>query len=268
MTTGFLEQVVRDKRREVATKRAAMPEDALREHCRRDVRDFHAAIARPGAVIAELKARTPTIDSFAQSGALSALAATYAENGASAISIVTDAVRFGTSLADVRAVRAGVTLPLIAKDFVVDSYQIVEARAAGADAILLIARLLDPARLRAFLDFAHGLGMSALVEAHDEADVRAAADAGAPIIGINNRDLDTMTVSLDTTRRLARLAPRGAVLVSESGIRSRADIDDLARHGATAFLVGGSLLEAADPAAKLRELAGRGAAGPATETAR
>jgi len=256
VTTGFLEQVVRDKRREVATKRAAMPEDALREHCRRDVRDFHAAIARPGAVIAELKARTPTIDSFAQSGALSALAATYAENGASAISIVTDAVRFGTSLADVRAVRAGVTLPLIAKDFVVDSYQIVEARAAGADAILLIARLLDPARLRAFLDFAHGLGMSALVEAHDEADVRAAADAGAPIIGINNRDLDTLAINLSVTEALAPHVPKGRAIVSESGIRSRADVERLAACGIDAVLVGETLMRSADVVAATRGLSG------------
>jgi indole-3-glycerol phosphate synthase len=219
------------------------------------VRDFHAAVSHRGAVIAELKARTPTIASFAQSASLASLAETYAAGGAAAISIVTDAARFGTSLADVREVRPNVPLPVIAKDFVIDPYQVVEARAAGADAVLLIARLLGTAELHSFLGLARELGMSALVEAHDEDDLRAASAAGARIIGINNRDLDTMTVSLDTTRRLARLAPAGVVLVAESGIRTRADIDDLLGHGATAFLVGGSLLEAADPAAKLRELA-------------
>jgi indole-3-glycerol phosphate synthase len=264
---GFLEQVVADKKREVAAKRAVRSFDALRAHAGRpDVRDFHAAVARPGAVIAELKAKTPTVALFAQSGSLPALSATYAECGAAAISIVTDTVRFGTSLDDVRNVRAGISLPVIAKDFVVDPYQIVEARAAGADAVLLIARLLERDRLRAFLALAHELGMSALVEAHTESEVATALAAGARIVGLNNRDLDTMTVSLDTTRRLARLVPNDVVLVAESGIRSRADLDDLARHGATAFLVGGSLLEADDPGAKLREMTtppARGRARPA-----
>lgn len=260
---GFLDRIVEDKRREVAAKRGAVAMDALRSLCRRaPVRDFHAAVSRRGAVIAELKARTPTIASFTQSASLASLAETYAAGGAAAISIVTDATRFGTSLTDVRDVRLNVALPLLAKDFVIDPYQVVEARASGADAVLLIARLLGREDLRAFLDLAHDLGMNALVEAHDEDDVRAAADARARIIGINNRDLDTMTVSLDTTRRLARLAPADAVRVAESGIRARADIDDLMAHGATAFLVGGCLLEAADPGATLRELtttAARGA---------
>jgi indole-3-glycerol phosphate synthase len=257
---GFLEQVVADKEREIAARRAVLPLNALRELAgRSDARDFHAAVSRPGAVIAELKAKTPTVASFAQSGSPAALAAVYAANGAAAISVVTDARRFGTSLDDVRTVRASVTLPVIAKDFVVDPYQIVEARVAGADAVLLIVRLLDRKRLRTFLALAGELGMSALVEAHTESDVAEALSAGARIVGINNRDLDTMTVSLDTTRRLAPLVPGGVVLVAESGIRSRADVEDLARAGATAFLVGGSLLESDDPAARLRELSAPGA---------
>jgi indole-3-glycerol phosphate synthase len=252
---GFLDQVLADKAREVAARKAAVPWEVLRQRAgTEDVRDFCAAVSRPGAVIAEIKTRTPTVASFAQAGSVAALAAVYQRHGAAAISVVTDTARFGTSLDDVRLVRGSVRLPVIAKDFVVDPYQIVEARAAGADAVLLIVRALDLVRLRAYLDLAHGLGMSALVEAHAESEVLAALAAGARLVGINNRDLDTMSVSLDTTRRLAHLVPDDVVLVAESGIDSRADLDDLARHGADAFLVGGSLLAAGDPAAKLREL--------------
>jgi indole-3-glycerol phosphate synthase len=251
----FLDQVVADKQREIASARLVTPLSSLMAMTQRHpVRDFRGALSRRGAVIAELKARTPTIASFLHSGSLHQLAAIYAENGAAAISIVADPARFGTSLADVTGVRETVSLPIIAKDFIIDPYQIIAARAAGADAVLLIVRLLDLERLRSFLATAAELGMSALVETHSESEVLAAIAAGAPIIGINNRDLDTMTVSLETTRRLASLVPEGAILVSESGIETRADMDDLAAHGATAFLVGGTLLTAHDPAAALRAL--------------
>jgi len=251
----FLDQVAADKQREVAAARLVTPLASLMPLTRRHpVRDFRAAVSRPGAVIAELKARTPTVESFRNSTSLHRQAAIYAENGAAAISIVTDPARFGTSLADVTSVRQTVPLPVIAKDFVIDNYQIVAARAAGADAVLLIVRLLDLERLKRFLATTAELGMAALVETHSEDEVLAAIAAGAHIIGINNRDLDTMTVSLDTTRRLAGLVPDDAILISESGIQSRTDIDDLSACGATAFLVGGSLLAAGDPAAALREL--------------
>lgn len=255
---GFLDSVVNDKRHELAAKRAARPLARLRaEASSTDVRNFEAAVSLPGAVIAELKTRTPTVASFAQSRSLPAVAEAYARGGAAAISIVTDPVRFGTSLSDVGPTRDRVALPVLAKDFVIDPYQVVEARVAGADAILLIVRLLDLDELRSLLDLTHELGMSALVETHSESEILAALAAGARIVGINNRDLDTLVVSLDTTRRLAHLVPRDVVLIAESGIRSREDIDDLAAHGAIAFLVGGSLLEAGDPEAKLRELTGR-----------
>jgi indole-3-glycerol phosphate synthase len=252
---SFLDQIVTEKQREIAAEKLVRPAaELLKAAERRTVRDFRAAVSRPGAVIAELKARTPTIESFEHSGALYELAGVYAENGAAAISIVTDPARFGTSLADVNTVRETVTLPVIAKDFVIDPYQIVAARAAGADAVLLIVRLLDLERLRRFMATAHDLGMAALVETHSESEVLAAIAAGATLIGINNRDLDTMTVSLDVTRRLARLVPAGTVVVSESGIKTRAEIDELTACGATAFLVGGSLLAAGDPGAALRSL--------------
>ena len=262
---SFLARVVAEKRAGIAARAVIMPFDALAERVKTaGVRDFHGAIARRGSVIAELKARTPTVPSFAHSGGLMALAGTYARHGAAAISIVTDPARFGTSLEDVARVRSTVPLPVIAKDFIVDGYQILEARAAGADAILLIARILDLPELRSLLDLAHDLGMHVLVETHDEADVRAALAAGARIVGINNRNLDTMAVSLDTTRRIAPTVPTDVVVVAESGIRSRADVADLAAHGARAFLVGGSLLDASDPGAKLRELAGAACEEPET----
>lgn len=251
----FLDQVVADKQREIATARLVAPLSSLMSLTQRyPVRDFRAALSRRGSVIAELKARTPTIASFRNSGSLHDLATVYAENGAAAISIVADPARFGTSLSDVTDVRHTVALPVIAKDFIIDPYQIVAARAAGADAVLLIVRLLDLERLKSFLAATRELGMAALVETHSESEVLAAIAAGAPIIGINNRDLDTMTVSLDTTKRLAGLVPEGTILVSESGIESRADIDDLSACGATAFLVGGSLLASGDPANALRAL--------------
>lgn len=253
---GFLDDIVAAKQRDVAAKRVQRPLGQLREEVGEGgpVRDFLAATATGGAVIAELKARTPTIPAFAQSASLPEQAERYARAGAAAISIVTDAERFGTSLADVTATRAQVALPVIAKDFVIDPYQIVEARAAGADAVLLIARLLELPALRDMHTLAHELGMAVLVETHSEMEILAAVAAGARIIGINNRDLDTMRVSLDTTRRLARVVPGDAVLVAESGIRTPDDIANLAEHGVSAFLVGGSLLDAENPEALLRAM--------------
>jgi indole-3-glycerol phosphate synthase len=253
---SFLERICSEKRREVATLRAAVPMDSLQARARAAAppRDFHTAVSRRGAVIAELKARTPTIQSFAHSRALLDLAETYAANGASAISIVTDPERFGTSYHDVARVREAVSLPIIAKDFVLDPYQVVHARAASADAVLLIVRMLDLETLRRLIELADELGMSALVEAHTEYEVLGALAAGARIVGVNNRDLDTMTVSLETTRRLAHLVPAEFVVVSESGICTRDDIADLASRGARAFLVGGSLLGARDPGELLRDM--------------
>jgi indole-3-glycerol phosphate synthase len=255
---GFLETIVDQKRAEVAAKMTTRPLAVLeRAAADQPVRDFQAAISGGGRVIAELKARTPSIPSFAQSGSLHDLALTYAECGAAAISIVVDERNFGTSLEDVSIVRERVELPVLAKEFVFDPYQILEARAYGADAILLIARMLDWNALTALLDLVHQLGMSALVETHNENEMKTALQARAPIVGINNRDLDTMSISLDTTRRVARLVPADTILVAESGIKTRSDIEDLAAHGAGAFLVGTSLLAATDPAAKLKELLGQ-----------
>ena len=254
---GFLESVIEQKRSEVAARSAQRPIAEL-ERAAADVpvRDFARAVSGGNRVIAELKARTPSVKSFRHSESLHELAHTYADNGAAAISIVTDAHNFGTSLEDVYRVRERVDLPVLVKEFVLDPYQVLEARAHGADAILLIVRMLEWDALTGLLDLTRRLGMAALVETHNEAEMKTALQARAAIVGVNNRDLDTMTVSLDTTRRLARLVPDGVTLVAESGIKTRADVEDLAAHGAGAFLVGGSLLDSPDPGTLLRSLLG------------
>jgi indole-3-glycerol phosphate synthase len=252
-----LERIVAEKVAEVAEKKSAAPMAGLLEQAKHDnVRDFRAAISKR-RVIAELKARTPTIERFAQSERLEELAESYERGGAAAISIVTDEKRFGTSLETVRRVRALTSLPVLVKEFVVDPYQLVEARAAGADAVLLIVRLLGNGELPSLLSTVRELGMSALVETHSRGELEAALAAGADIVGVNNRDLDRMEVSLETTRRLAPSVPDGVLVVAESGIRTRADIEDLAAHGAHAFLVGGALLASEEPETKLRELVGK-----------
>ena len=253
----FLSAVIERKRAEVTRKMAARPADSLRRGGPApEVRNFREAIAG-GGIIAEIKRRSPTVSSFRQSGSVGDLASTYERCGASAISVVTDEPNFGTSLEDVGRAREAASLPVLAKDFVVDGYQVAETWAAGADALLLIARILPVDRLGFLLDMAHELGVSALVECHTEEDIAAAEAAGAGIIGINNRDLATLEVSVERTPRLAPLAPEGACVVCESGIRSRGDILRLREFGVRAFLVGGALLASRDPGKKLRELLGR-----------
>jgi indole-3-glycerol phosphate synthase len=263
---GFIERVLEEKRVELDRKKRDRPVETMRESLEATpVRDFRCAIASSteGAsytpIIAELKARTPSVKSFVQSDSLDQLAQTYEANGAAAISIVTDTGNFGTSLDDVRSVRKRVSLPVLVKDFLIDRYQIFEARAYGADAVLLIVRLLDLDRLTELLGLVRQLGMSALLETHNEAEVAMALQARGTIVGVNNRNLDTLEVSLETTRRLAKLVPSDVTLVSESGIRERGDIEDLSAAGVNAFLVGGTLLNSEDPGGTLRSLRGQGA---------
>jgi indole-3-glycerol phosphate synthase len=262
---GFIERVLEEKRTELARKKRDRPIETMRESLEATpVRDFRCAIASSGEgtpytpIIAELKARTPSIRSFVQSDSLDQLAQTYEENGAAAISIVTDSGNFGTSLDLVRSVRERVSIPVLVKDFIIEPYQIFEARSYGADAVLLIVRLLDLDRLTDLLGLAQQLGMSALIETHDEEEVAIALQVRGTIVGVNNRNLDTLEVSLDTTRRLAMLVPRDVILVSESGIRERGDVAGLSAVGVNAFLVGGTLLNSEDPGATLRSLRGQG----------
>jgi indole-3-glycerol phosphate synthase len=220
--------------------------------------DFRRAlVAEKVALIAECKERSPSGGWLQRPYDPEGLARRYAANGAAAVSVLTEPEFFGGSLDHLRAIRAAVAVPLLCKDFIVDPVQLLAARAAGADAVLLIVAVLSDARLRELLDVTHGYGMQALVEVHDEVEVEQALRVDAAIIGINNRDLTAMQTVKDTTTRLRPLIPAGHLVVSESGIDSRADMDALERLSVNAALVGESLLRAPDLDAKVRELSGR-----------
>jgi indole-3-glycerol phosphate synthase/phosphoribosylanthranilate isomerase len=217
-------------------------------------RSLRAALARPGArFIMEVKKASPSEGAIRPGVDVGEQAGAY-RGAADAISVLTDGPFFGGSLADLAAVRAVYDGPILAKDFVVDPRQVAEARACGADAVLALLSVLTDDDARTVLAAADALGMDVLVEAHDETEVRRAVALGAPLIGINNRDLKTLTIDLATTERLAGFVPADRTLVAESGIATRADIERLAPH-ADAFLVGTALMRAAFPAAMARALA-------------
>jgi len=251
--SGLLTTIAAEKRDIVAGLLAQTP--PLRPEAHGPVRGFVEAVQR-GGVIAEIKRRSPSVDAFPNGRDPLSLARIYQANGAAAISIVTDTPRFGMTLDDVTAVRETVGIPVLVKDFVIDAAQIRAAWAAGADAILLIARLVDGDLLRHLHDEAEALGLAALVECHDDDDLDAAVAVGATLIGINSRNLDTLELDLHTTRRLLQRHPADTIMVAESGLRNRADILDLAALGADAFLIGSTLLTAADPGLTLRHLTG------------
>ncbi len=258
--TGFLSSVVAAKRVEVSALVGSVDHAELKALAEtQPVRGFSSALraaSAPGAIIAEFKRRSPSVAAFPGAVDPAATARVYAENGAAALSVVTDETHFGTSLADATSARAACDLPLLIKDFVIDPLQVLRARAAGADALLLIARSLSPGELTNLLGVIGELGMTALVECHDETDVAKALTAGAPVIGVNSRDLETLDVDPDAHERLLPLLRGRALAVAESGLRSRADVERRAAQGADAFLIGGALLQADDPAALLRELGG------------
>ncbi len=217
-------------------------------------RSLKAVLARPGArFIMEVKRASPSQGAL-RTGVDPAAQARAYRGAADAVSVLTDAPFFGGSLADLRAVREAFDGPILAKDFIVDPRQVAEARLNGADAVLVMLSVLGDAEAAAVMAEARRLGMDVLVEAHDEAEVRRAILLGAEIIGINNRDLKSLKVDLAVTERLARLVPADRILVSESGIQNRGDVERLSSH-ADAFLVGSSLMRAADPAAAARALA-------------
>ncbi|MFN0169041.1 MAG: indole-3-glycerol phosphate synthase TrpC [Bryobacteraceae bacterium] len=221
-----------------------------------DRRDFRKALAGPGpAVIAEIKKASPSkgllIDDFDPS----LLARAYQDGGASALSVLTDERFFQGSLGDLQAARNTVTVPVLRKDFTIDPFHVHQAAAAGADAILLIVAILTGRQIREFRELAARYRMAALVEVHDEAELEVALDAGADLIGVNNRNLRTFEVALDTSLRLAGRMPAEVLKVSESGIHSRGDVERLMAAGYQAFLVGEHLMKSADPVAALRSLA-------------
>lgn len=223
---------------------------------------FRAALARSDRlnVIAECKRRSPSRGVLLADYDPAAIARAYQRGGAAAISCLTEPTFFDGSLAHLGQVRAAVPLPLLRKDFVVSEYQLFEARANGADAVLLIVAALAPAELAALLRRAAALGLDALVEVHADAEVPIAIDAGARIVGVNNRDLRTLAVDVGASERLIEAVPPGIVAVSESGLKAAADLQRLRALGYRAFLIGERLMTDADPAAALERLLGEGAA--------
>lgn len=214
---------------------------------------FRAALLRPTvAVIAEVKRRSPSAGSIREDIDPGERAALYAANGAAAISVLTDHPFFGGSMDDLRAAVGQCTLPVLRKDFIVDEVQILEARAAGASAVLLIVRVLGPGRLAALLRCAAGLGLDALVEVHTEAELGVALEADAGIVGINSRDLDTFTIDVETAWSLLGRIPSDRVAVAESGIFGQSDVVEAARAGADAVLIGTALSAAESPETLLR----------------
>ena len=225
--------------------------------------DFFTAVTKPGRVqlIAEFKRSSPSAGSIRPGADVAMIAGEYAAAGAAALSILTDGPGFGGDVTDLEAARSAVTLPLLRKEFVIDDYQVFEARAHGADAVLLIAECLDDCRLRGLYRQILDLGMTPLVELHDAANLQRVLDTGATLIGINNRDLRTMTTDLDHVLRLREQVPDECSLVAESGIRTPADVERLAAAGIAAMLVGESLLKAPSPGAAAAALAAAGRGG-------
>jgi indole-3-glycerol phosphate synthase len=253
---AFLTDVVDGVRRRLA---ADPPDEAAlraRVAAMPPPRDLEAALRAPGVgVIAEIKRTSPSAGRIAQADA-GWRAATYQAAGAAAVSVLTEAAHFGGSLEDLRAARACTSLPVLRKDFLVHPAQVLEARAAGADAVLLIPAAVSDRELGALLAAARALGMSAVVEGHSAGDVDRALAAGARIVGVNARDLETLDVDPGRARGLLAAVPPDRVRVLESGIATWEDVRLARRAGADAVLVGEALMRAPDPAAKLRELLG------------
>ncbi len=251
-----LEPILDARRRAVAAAAVLRPfaeiEQAL-EAQQAPLRDFRAAIAAPGlSIVAEIKRRSPSAGALNPVADARALAAAYFAAGARALSVLTESEHFGGAPGDLGAARDAVPLPILRKDFIVDPYQIAESRFIGADAILLIVAALGR-RVAEFIAKARAFGLVALVEVHDERELDQALAAGADLIGINNRNLTDLSVDLATSERLIPLAPKGVLVVAESGIETRADAARMRRAGAHGLLVGSALMRASDPGGKLRE---------------
>lgn len=251
----ILARIVEHKHSELARDTARRGELERRAASLTDHRDFCRALtAHPPVIIGEIKKASPSKGVLTDEFDPTAIARMYASGGAAALSVLTDQQFFQGSLGDLEAARAAVSLPVLRKDFTLDEFHVIEAAAHGADAILLIAALLEEKELRDLRELAAQYKMAALVEVHDGAELESALSSGAEIVGVNNRNLHTFEVTLDTSLKLAERIPANVVRVSESGIHSHADVTLLAGAGFQAFLVGEHLMKSADPAASLKEL--------------
>jgi indole-3-glycerol phosphate synthase len=257
----ILAEIVARKRREVAVARESVPLAVLEAllPAAAPVRDFFAAVSAgpPMRLIAEFKRQSPSAGEIRPGATVDDVVTAYAAAGAAALSVLTDQAGFGGRLADLEAARAAVSLPVLRKEFVIDVYQVVEARAHGADAVLLIAECLDDCHLRSLYRAIIDLGMTPLVELHDEVNLSRVLDLGATLVGVNNRNLKTMTTDLGHVLEIRKRVPDDVVLVAESGIKTRADVERLEAAGINAMLVGESLLKQSDPGAAAAMLLGR-----------
>jgi indole-3-glycerol phosphate synthase len=258
----ILDRIVASKRRELAAARGIRSEDELRAAIASapPPRDFLAPLAVPGSIklIAEVKKASPSAGVIREDFDPAVIAATYEAHGATCISVLTDGPFFQGKLEYLTTINEEVALPILRKDFLLDTYQILRARAAGADAVLLIAECLDPGTLARLVKEATGLGMTPLVELYDPANLPPVLDSGATLIGVNNRNLETFEVDLDHTLRLREEIPANCILVGESGIRTRGDVERLEAAGVDAMLVGESLMREPDIGAAVDRLLGRG----------
>lgn len=254
----MLDKIIAQRKKEIQQRKKALPVAYLRDRIAQLKAPLDLALALKGdhvGLIAEVKRASPSRGILHPNLKPVQLAKTYVDGGAKAISVLTEADYFKGSINDLAAIRQEVTLPLLRKDFILDPYQIYESRAYGADALLLIAAILSQAQLEELLSLSHSLALRCLVEVHSENEVEMALLSGAKIIGINNRDLNTFALDINITRRLRPLIPQQRIVVAESGIRSRSDVEKLKAWGINAMLVGEALVTADDVLAKMRELA-------------
>ncbi|MBK7723404.1 MAG: indole-3-glycerol phosphate synthase TrpC [Austwickia sp.] len=258
-----LDDIIAGVREDLAERERATPLEAVKEMVARQaqVRDGYAALSQGGGikVIAEVKRSSPSKGALAMIADPAAIARDYEAGGARVISVLTERRKFGGSLADLQAVRRSVDLPLLRKDFIVTPYQIWEARAHGADLVLLIVAALDQLTLTALIERTQALDMTPLVEVHDEEEAARAVAAGARIIGINNRNLKTLEVDRATFGRVAATLPQGIIRVAESGMRGPHDVIEAARAGADAVLVGEALVTGDHPRSAVADLVAAGA---------
>ena len=260
--TDILEKIIENKRTRLSKKKQKIPLNVMKDRANKTEfmpRAFKRAISKPGgiSVIAEIKKTSPSAGVIVEDFNPVSIAVEYDKAGADAVSVLTEEDFFSGSMEILHKVRNVFSGPILAKDFFIDEYQIYEARAHGADCILLIMKIVDEKTLHDFIEIARNLGMDCIAEVHDESELDKAVRSGAGIIGINNRDLENFSVDLKTTERLCKLVPTDRVLVSESGIKSRRDVEYLSSLKVDAILVGETLMQCSNIPAKLRELSGK-----------
>lgn len=256
---SVLDSIIEGVREDLAARRGSMGALHERIDAQAPALDAHSFLSRNEMnVIAEVKRSSPSKGNLAPITDPAALAEKYQEAGAAAVSVLTEQRRFGGSLADLDAVRSRIEIPVLRKDFMVDEYQFLEARAHGADIVLLIVAALSKSQLKDFYDLATELGMASLIEVHTQSELESAMDISPRIVGVNSRNLKTLEVSASVFEELIPAIPSAVIRVAESGISTRADVAQAQKAGATAILVGESLVKSGDPISAMRELLGHG----------